>query len=243
MRQGALAALALLALTPATALAETASVTAARLTQPTTRYDHGVLGDAVEWGALDLTVSDCPGCPARHLTVTLPETRVFEDVEARVTDADGDGRTEVMVVETDLAKGASLALYGADGRRTATAFLGQTHRWLAPVGVADLDGDGNPEIAYVEKPHLDRVLVILRLRSGQFTKVARLPGVTNHRIGDSRISGGLRNCGSGAEAVLATADWSGLVAVSLQDRQPRVTPIADSATPRAFARALACRQP
>lgn len=87
------------------------------------------------------------------------------------------------------------------------------------------------------------MLVILRLRSGQFTKVARLPGVTNHRIGDSRISGGLRNCGSGAEAVLATADWSGLVAVSLQDRQPRVTPIADSATPRAFARALACRQP
>lgn len=240
MRRGAGPALALL-LAPLAAQAETGSVTAARLAQPTTRYDHGVLGDAVEWGALDLTVRDCPACPSRHLTVTLPETRVFEDVEARIVDADGDGRTEVMVVETDIARGASLALYDAEGARYATAFLGQTHRWLAPVGVADLDGDGRPEIAYVEKPHLDRVLVILRFRDGRFTELARLPGVTNHRIGDSRISGGIRDCGPGAEAVLATADWSGLVAIRLRDGQALVTPLPGRATPRGFARALACR--
>lgn len=239
MRRGALAVPVVFALAPA-ALAETASVTAARLAQPTTRYDHGVLGDAVEWGALDLTVRDCPACAPRHLTVTLPETRVFEDVEARIVDADGDGRTEVLVVETDLARGASLALYGADGGRAATDFLGQPHRWLAPVGVADLDGDGHPEIAYVEKPHLDRVLVILRLQGGHFTELARLLGVTNHRIGDSRISGGIRNCGAGAEAVLATSDWSALVAVRIEGGKAEVTPVASSATPRDFSRALAC---
>lgn len=241
MRHGAFAAFAFLSLVPDTALAEGASVTAARLTQPTTRYDHAVLGDAVEWGALELTIRDCADCAARRLTVTLPETRVFEDVEARITDADGDGRTEVLVVETHLAKGAALAIYDARGQRTATAFLGQPHRWLAPVGVADLNGDGAPEIAYVEKPHLDRVLVILRLREGRFTELARIPGLTNHRIGDSRISGGLRDCGDGAQAVLATADWSGLVAVRLRQGLPEVIPVAGDATPRAFARALACQ--
>jgi len=241
MPRGAGPALALLLIAPLAAQAEQGGVTAARLSQPTTRYDHAVLGDAVEWGALDLTVRDCPTCPARRLTVRLPETRVFEDVEARIVDADGDGRSEAMVVESDLALGASLALYNDEGQRHATAFLGQPHRWLAPLGVADLDGDGGPEIAYVEKPHLDRVLVILRFRDGRFTEIARIPGLTNHRIGDRRISGGIRNCGQGAEAVLATADWSGLVAVSLRDGQPRVTPIATSATPRAFARALDCR--
>jgi FG-GAP-like repeat len=186
-------------------------IVAAALILPTDRYDHAVLGDALEWGGLRLTIDTCPPCADRRLkalTLTLPASRVFEDVTARVVDVTGDGLAEVVVVETDLARGASLAVYDAFGRRVATPFIGQTHRWLAPAGVGDFDGDGRIEIAYIDRPHLLRDLVFLRLDGGRLREIARLPGLTNHRIGDRVISGGTRNCGSGDELVLSSANGS-----------------------------------
>lgn len=35
-------------------LAAAQDITRAQLAEPTARYDHGVLGDALEWGALHL---------------------------------------------------------------------------------------------------------------------------------------------------------------------------------------------
>ncbi len=72
---------------------------------PTKRYDHAILGDNVEWGALRLVTT-----LGRRLTITLPETRVFEDLAPRLADIDADGNPEVVVVETDIAQGARLAV-------------------------------------------------------------------------------------------------------------------------------------
>ena len=209
-------------------------VSSARLTQPTDRYNHAILGDALEWGGLRIAGAN------GAIEVTLPQSRVFEDVTARVADLDGDGRAEVLVVETDIMLGASLAVYDAKGKVTATPFIGRTHRWLAPLGVGDLDGDGLPEIAYVDRPHLAKELVILRYRNGKLSEVARVPGLTNHRIGDKTIAGGIRNCGQGAEAILANADWSQLMAVRLggETLQSRSLGRYSSAT---MAAALACK--
>ena len=179
----------------------------ADLVDPTGRYDHAVLGDALEWGGLRLVVGD------RTVTLTLPENRVFEDVEARLADVTGDGAPEVIVVETDLAQGASLALYGPQGKIAATPFIGQRHRWLAPAGIADFDGDGRIEIAYVDRPHLRKELVFVRLDGDRLVETLRLPGLTNHRIGEDVISGGLRDCGQGPELVLASSDWTRLMRV------------------------------
>ncbi len=189
----------------------------AELVIPTDRYDHGVLGDALEWGGLRLTVSNCPMCsripPGYDETITLPENRVFEDVELRLADLNGDLHQEVIVVETDLARGASLAVYGPSGKIAATPFIGQRHRWLAPAGVADFDGDGRVEIAYVDRPHLLAELVFIRLEGDRLVETLRLPGLTNHRIGDDFISGGVRDCGQGPELVLASKDWARLMRV------------------------------
>ena len=198
-------------------------VLSATYAEPTAVYDHAILGDALEWSALDLTIGPCSACdpatPPLSLRMTLPAGRVFEDIAPRIVDADGDGRAEVLVVETDLALGARLALY--DNVATplaATPFIGQTHRWLAPVGqgVGDLDGDGRPEIAYVDRPHLDRVLRVWRLEGGALVEVAALAGVTNHRIGEDVITGGIRSCGTGDEAIVVSADWTRIVAVRLE---------------------------
>ncbi len=232
-----------LGLTPAVAEVRLrGSVTDAQLVQPTDRYDHGVLGDALEWGGLRVTHRYQSGAGTRSKTVeiTLPPSRVFEDVEARVADLDGDGRAEVLVVETDLARGASLAVYNVLGRVTATPFIGQTHRWLAPLGVGDMDGDGLPEIAYVDRPHLARELVIVQYRNQKLVEIARLKGVTNHRIGESMISGGMRDCGQGAEAILANADWSEVMAVRMEGAQ-LVARSLGRLRPGSFKSALACR--
>lgn len=183
---------------------------AARYAEPTTRYDHGVLGDAVEWGALRM---DGPGGP---VLLRLPPTRVFEDIAPRVLPLPGGGWA-ALVVESDLAKGARLALYTHAGLLAATDFIGQPHRWLAPLGGADLDGDGALELAYVDRPHLAKTLRVVRYHPGdpQLREIAAQPGLTNHRIGWDFISGGLRDCGDGPEMVLADGSFSRLVSARL----------------------------
>ncbi|WP_258523623.1 VCBS repeat-containing protein [Roseovarius sp. TE539] len=182
-------------------------ITAARYDAPTTRYAHGVLGDAVEWGALVLTLAG-----GEETRLTLPETRVFEDVAPRLADLDGDGNPEVIVVESSVSRGARLGVYDADGLRAATPHIGRPNRWLAPVGAADLDGDGSVEIAYVDRPHLAKRLRVWRYEDGGLDHVADLGGLTNHKIGWDFIAGGIRDCGNGPEIITADSDWRNVVA-------------------------------
>ena len=189
-------------------------IVAAELVDPTDRYAHAVLGDALEWGGLALTLLN-----GQRVRVTLPASLVFEDIAARLGDFDGDGRVEVMVVETSLAKGASLAIYDASGRRASTPYIGQSNRWLAPAGWGDFNGDGRIEIAYVDRPHLARELVFVRLEGDQLTEIARAPGFTNHRIGEARIAGGTRRCGGRDAVIVASADWARALQVTLEAKR------------------------
>jgi hypothetical protein len=43
----------------------------ARYQEPTDRYNHAVLGDAAEWGALQLRVDTCPNCANRQTREVL----------------------------------------------------------------------------------------------------------------------------------------------------------------------------
>jgi len=217
------------------AQAAAADITAARYDSPTTRYAHGVLGDAVEWGALVLSLSN-----GEERRFTLPASRVFEDIAPRLADIDLDGTPEVVTVEASLANGARLAVYDETGRIAATPHIGRPHRWLAPVAAADLDGDGHVELAYVDRPHLAKTLRIWRYRDGALSHVADAPGFTNHRIGWDFIAGGLRDCGQGPELVLASGDWSRLMAARLSAGRIAARPIGAYTGPESLAAALTC---
>jgi len=216
------------------ALADT--ITSARYTDPTDRYDHGVLGDKIEYGALELMLNT-----GKRLRIVLPESRVFEDTEPRVVDLDGDGAPEVIVVETDINLGARLSVYGATGLIAATPHIGRTHRWLAPIGAADLNGDGTMEIAYVDRPHLARLIRVWRFRNGALKLVGELPGHTNHRIGEDNIAGGIRDCGDGPEMIVADGEWRNVVAITFDGGAFNATPIAPHKDRTSFAAALACK--
>ncbi|MFG6582401.1 FG-GAP repeat domain-containing protein [Sulfitobacter sp. 1A12779] len=224
---------ALLALIATDAAAET--ITAAHYIAPTGRYAHGILGDALEWGGLQVSLTD-GGARRFH----LPRDHVFEDIAPRLVDVTGDGAPEVLVIETDVNRGAALAIYGPEGKITETPHIGQSNRWLAPIGATDLDGDGAVEIAYVDRPHLARVLRVWRFADGRLSEIAQMTGLTNHRIGERHISGGLRNCGAGPEMVLADADWERVVGVRLTGGQLARRDIGPFAGAESFAKALVC---
>ena len=217
------------------ALAE--GVREARYADPTDRYAHGVLGDAIEHGALEIVTES-----GRRSRIVLPEPRVFEDTAPRLFDVDGDGGDEVIVVEADNRLGARLSIYDAEGLVAANAFIGRRFRWLAPVGVgaADLDGDGAVEIAFVDRPHLRKTLRVFQFGNGGLTPLAELPGVTNHRIGEPDIAGGIRDCGAGPEMIVATADWARVLAVAFDGAGFRKTDLGPHAGRETFARAMDC---
>lgn len=214
--------------------------------QPTTRYAHGVLGDAVEAGELvvDNTVS-ANACGDR---IVLPPDLVFEDVAPRLVDLDGDDWPEIIVVVSQQNQGAQLAVYGyAPGdyatlhKRAATPHIGTRNRWLAPIGAADLDGDGYVEIAYIDRPHLAKTLRIWRFKDGALEPVAHHQGLTNHRIGERDIGGGIRDCGDGPEMITASGDWRRVIASRLTDGEITVEDLGPHNGRASLNAALACK--
>jgi hypothetical protein len=228
-------------------VADPLRIAAADYADPVTRYGHDVLGGGGEYETLRLTLSD-----GRRLSLTLSAPLVFEDLAPRLADLDGDGAPEVLTVESHDRLGAQLRVWTLrDGAPvTAAAFgrIGTRHRWLAPVGAADLTGDGAVEIAYVDRPHLARTLRVWRYLPGpdgtaRAEEIATLPGVTNHRIGETVIHGGIRRCDPDRrpEIILADAAFSEILAIRLEAGGLTPRPLGLPATPDNFARALACR--
>ncbi|NOD45857.1 VCBS repeat-containing protein [Ruegeria sp. HKCCD5849] len=212
---------------------------AAKFTEPTTRYAHGVLGDTVEYGALELRVQNTGSNP-KTVIVRLPQDRVFEDLTPRLIDIDADGTFEAIVVESQDQQGAQLAIYNASGAKIAsTPHIGTRFRWLAPIGAADLDGDGNIEIAYIGRPHLAKTLRIWRYKDNALTQIASIPGLTNHKIGEDFISGGLRTCGERPELIVASADWSRIMSVSYDNDWTKID-LGPFKGPNSLAQALNC---
>ncbi|MFQ1702549.1 FG-GAP repeat domain-containing protein [Loktanella agnita] len=228
------------------------TILSARFDEPTTRYPHGILGDNEEWGNLRIEVGANGDNTSglfnwnRSLTyeVRLPDELVYEDVEPRLWDVTGDGAPEVVVVQSHRDLGARLLVIGlADGKpafTAATPFIGRTNRWLAPIGAADLDGDGSIEIAYIDRPHLAKTLTIWRFADEGLTQVATMSGLTNHRIGESDIGGGLRDCGQGPEMITANADWTRVMATRLEDDTLSTRDIGRHQDRGSFAAALRC---
>ncbi|WP_461425005.1 FG-GAP repeat domain-containing protein [Gymnodinialimonas sp.] len=218
---------------------------------PTTRYAHGVLGDAVEGTRLHV-YTDVAITPCGDQSVELPSELVFEDTAPRLVDLNLDGRPEIIVVQSHQRLGAQLAIYGIsdDGEGlhqiAATPFIGRSNRWLAPIGAADLDSDGMIEIGYIDRPHLARTLRVWRYVPGgltgqdQLVEVAALEGLTNHRIGEPFITGGLRDCGAGPEMITANRGWSRVMATSLLDGALDARPLG-AFSQDAVSRALACQ--
>jgi len=161
-------------------------IASAWYSQPTWRYNHGVLGDSIESGGL--SVKDGKG---NVYTYQLAEDSVFEDITPRLADLDGDGRAEVITIKSFLDAGASLAIFGLRSGRleliASTPPIGTSNRWLNIAGISDLNGDGLIDIATVVTPHIGGTLEIWSFKDGKLVMTASKYGFSNHFIGSRNL--------------------------------------------------------
>ena len=173
----------------------------------TGRYGHGIMGRLADSEGLMVSVSGVnpKPCPA---ILSLPRSKVIEDIAPRFADVTGDGKPEILTVVSSSRGGGRLAIYDLALEPVALGpEIGRRFRWLAIAGTGDFDGDGRIDIAYVETPHLGKTLRIWTLKKGELVEIGQRPGLTNHRIGEEFISSAVRNCSNGDEVVLADARW------------------------------------
>lgn len=166
--------------------AQAETIISAKYTTPVNRYGHFALGRPHEYARLNIITNS-----GRKLELQLPEDQVFEDLTPRlVTLAPGEP-AEVLAVASRRADGSRLVMVRLSGDRleisAESPAIGTPNRWLNPVGVADLDGDGRSEIAAVTTPHIGGTLRVYQRRGQQLVEVAALAGFSNHINGSLEL--------------------------------------------------------
>lgn len=148
------------------------------------RYDHGVLGDAIE--ATRVLWLERHGLEVLR-ELSLPAPHVFEDIAPRPVALPGAPFGRGLLTVRSGPDGGQLALVTADPARPRglrLAALGDTvggyHRWLAPTT------DGR-HLAAVHTPHIGGVLHIYQPEGERLTRRRLQADVSTHRIGSRAI--------------------------------------------------------
>lgn len=216
----------------------------------TDRYKHGVFGKNIEATTLHVVTSKT--AVTCGLSLTLPKSEVFEDIAPRLADLDGDGKFEIITVRSHKNKGAQIAVFSVEEPDGApvnsyriqliatTPYIGAPYRWLAPIGIADFNGDGYMDIAYIDRPHLLKTLRVWTYRDNRLTEIARVKGFSNHRFGDAYISGGVRNCFGKIEMITADAAWKNVISIKFKGNKIISKTLEPYHGSESFARAMKC---
>lgn len=185
MKRGTLSLCVLLVLMAPFAQAD--RIIAARYAEPVERYGHFALGRPHEYAHLVATTD-----AGRDAVLDLPADEVFEDLAPRLVRLADQAPPALLVIVSARDGGSRLALVGLDGSRleivAQSVPIGGPNRWLNPVGVADLDGNGEAEIAAVTTPHIGGVLRVYRRRGARLVEIASLGGFSNHVYGSRQLA-------------------------------------------------------
>ena len=156
------------------------------LTNPTSRYGHGVLGDDLE--AAGIALIETRPTPQVVLHIDIPAPAVVEGLSPIWTDLTGDGRREILVTLSDEEQGARIAAFDETGRRIATGpAIGQGYRWRHQIAVAPFGPLGEIEIVDILTPHIGGTVEFYLLIDDALDIATRIPGYTSHRIGSRNL--------------------------------------------------------
>lgn len=154
---------------------------------PVDRYGHFALGRPHEYARVTATTNT-----GRALTLQLPEDEVFEDLAPRLVRLAAGEPEEILAIVSRRTGGTRLVMIRLSGDgltiSAQSAPIGIPMRWLNPVGVADLDGDGRAEIAAVITPHVGGTLKVYRRKGAALVEIAALAGFSNHVYGSPELA-------------------------------------------------------
>jgi hypothetical protein len=156
------------------------------LTDPTDRYRHGVLGDALEAGSITI-VETAPTVRVASV-IDVPAESVVEGIAPIWVDWDGNGSREIVVTQANAATGAQIVLYDEAGQLLASGpAIGRGNRWRHQLAVAPFGPAGEVELADVLTPHLGGIVEFYQWEGETLRVVASLPGYTSHVIGSRNL--------------------------------------------------------
>jgi hypothetical protein len=156
------------------------------LSDPTTRYGHGVLGDGIE--ASSITLIETAPSPRVVHRLEIDSGKVIEGIAPIWADLDGDGAREIIVTESDAELGAQIVAYDERGRQVAAGpTIGTGYRWRHQLVVAPFGPRGELELASVLTPHIGGIVEFYRMIGDELKIVARVPGYSSHTIGSRNL--------------------------------------------------------
>jgi hypothetical protein len=156
------------------------------LTQATTVYPHGVLGDAIEASSISLVQTD----PVFQIlwTAPMPDSRVVEGQAPIWADLDGNGIREILVTASNDDSGAQVLVFNENGERLAAGpAIGRGFRWRHQLAVAPFDPAGQILFADVLTPHADAIVEFSAWVEDRLEVLALFEDFTSHEIGTRNL--------------------------------------------------------
>jgi FG-GAP-like repeat len=151
------------------------------LADPVQRLGEGPLGPN---SAATLVVRDQLN---RLQRLELPLDQGFVDLAPRLVDLDGDKAPEIVVVKGQVGVGVSLVVIKleSDGFHIAaeSAPSGGAGAWMKLAGIADFNGDGQPDLAAVINPGADGHLIFYTYVRGYLQPLMIATDISNHAPG------------------------------------------------------------
>lgn len=160
------------------------------LSDPTSDYQHGVLGDALE--ARSITLIDPNRTPVKSKKIMIDADDVIEGIAPLWVDLDGDGAREIIVTQSNANVGARIVVYNQEGDVLAQSNpIGQGFRWLHLIAAAQLINNNTLEIIVVRTPHIGGVLEVYEIKDDRLEMNSSIKGFSSHKIGSRNLDSSL----------------------------------------------------
>lgn len=158
------------------------------LTDPSDKYQHGILGDILE--ATSVTMVQLSDQPAVINKFSVPVDWVIESILPVWKDWDENGEREIVLTLSNAAYGAKLVLYNESGNILAESLpIGKGYRWRHALDIAPLGENGQRLLVEVQTPHIGGIVALYSWdKDNKVLKTeATLQGYSTHDIGSRNM--------------------------------------------------------